>query len=150
MKRHTTYSIIGLLALAPYIAGAVELPSDVENTLRIKVFQWINESRRLETLPLLRYSNQITKVAAGHVSDTAMHFDPTSLESRERTYLAHTSSDGKTLEQRFVEENVPSGWGYAENAGYWIRDPFGDIAESAEHGLQLIHEGMMAEVPPND
>ncbi|HLC76503.1 MAG TPA: S-layer homology domain-containing protein [Candidatus Peribacterales bacterium] len=142
--------IIGTLLAIPLTAAAAELPKEMEVTLRANVFQWINEARRMENLPPLHYNSNIEVVAAAHASDTAVSFDPMSLESREQTYLAHTSSNGKNLEQRFTAQNVLSGWGFAENTGYWIRDPFIQILKDASYGLRLIHDGMMAEVPPND
>lgn len=110
----------------------------------------------MDGLEELNYSKDIERVAQGHADDTAETFRPENLESRESSYLAHTSSDGRNLEARFKSADVPTGWGFAENTGYWTREPFASepipnaFLEAARYGLRLIHEGMMAEVPPND
>ena len=139
-----------LFALTPVQGSAAELPQELETKLREQVLQWINENRVEAKLPTLSFDRGVNKVAELHADDTAEHFDPTSVETREQTYLAHTSSDGKDLLARFKAANVDAGWGFAENTGYWTRNPFGEIEEFSLYGLTLMHEGMMAEVPPND
>lgn len=148
--------LLASLLIFPATALAVQIPGDALFQLRAEALQRINESRKADGLDELNYSKDIERVAQGHADDTADHFEPENLESREASYLAHTSSDGKNLEARFNNAEVPTGWGFAENTGYWTRDPFATspvpnaFLEAARYGLRLIHEGMMAEVPPND
>ena len=148
--------LLASLLLIPQVTLAVELPEDALFQLRSETLQRINESRKMDGLDELNYSKDIERVAQGHADDTADHFEPTDLETREASYLAHTSSDGRNLEARYISADVPSGWGFAENTGYWTREPFATapipdaFLEAARYGLRLIHEGMMAEVPPND
>jgi len=118
--------------------------------LRPFVLEHMNASRAENGLSPLTYSTNIERVAQGHVDDTAEHFDPTNIQTREATYLAHTSSNGRALNARYRDAEVETGWEFAENVGYWIREPFGDTLEASRLGLNLIHKGMMVEVPPND
>lgn len=150
MQRFISISLAGFLLFLPSIISAAALPEDLAEELRTEILQSINESRSAEGLPPYAENTFIEDVAQAHAEDTAAHFDPETIETRERSYLAHTSSDGRSLRGRFEGAGVHVGWGYAENAGYWTRAPFGILQESARHGLDLIHEGMMAEVPPND
>jgi len=145
-----TIALAGFLLFLPTIVSAAALPEELAEELRTEILQNINESRAAEGLPPYAENTFIEGVAQAHAEDTAAHFDPLTIETREASYLAHTSSDGGSLRERFEEVGVHVGWGYAENAGYWTRAPFGILQESVRHGLTLIHEGMMAEVPPND
>lgn len=151
MQSFITISLTGFFLLLPFITvHAAAVPEDFIEELRIEILQSINESRNVKGLPPLKENTLIEDISQGHANDTAGHFDPMTIETREQSYLAHTSSDGKSLRERFEAAGVHTGWGYAENAGYWTRAPFGLLAESVRYGLKLIHEGMMAEVPPND
>jgi uncharacterized protein YkwD len=149
MHRLTAVCIIFAL-LIPAQAKAVFLNESQLLLLREYIHSLINESRSAENVPNLTYDNEIERVAQAHADDTASHFDPTSVETREETYLAHTSSDGRALRARYRDAEVDTGWAFAENVGYWTRAPYGDPLEASEFGILLMHEGMMAEVPPND
>ncbi len=150
MTRRVSIIIASFLLTLPTLASATRLPTEANDELTNQVLQSINDSRKGENLPPLSFSDAVSSVAQSHVDDTASHFDPSTIDTREASYLAHTSSDGRNLAQRYSDAGVQTGWGYAENAGYWTRAPFGTLPESAGYGLRLIHEGMMAEVPPND
>ena len=138
------------LALAPNNAHAVSFPEEHAELLRTYILTLINESRASEGLPALKPNESIQKIAQGHAEDTVAHFDPETAESREESYLAHTSSDGSSLAARYRETGVETGWKIAENAGYWTRSPYGEPLEASKFGLKMIHTGMMAEIPPND
>jgi len=148
--------LLASLLFIPTTVLAVQIPEDALFQLRAEALQRINEGRKMDGLDELNYSKDIERVAQGHADDTAENFEPADLESREASYLAHTSSDGRNLEARYNDAEVPTGWGFAENTGYWTREPFSneptdyEFLEAAKYGLRLIHEGMMAEVPPND
>ena len=129
---------------------AVVLRENQSERLREFMFQLINESRDSEGLSQLTYSTNIERVAQGHANDTAEHFDLTNLQTREETYLKHVSSDGRSLSARYRDAEAETGWEFAENVGYWIREPFGETLEASEFGLSLMNQGMVAEVPPND
>lgn len=143
-------SLILALTFAPASTKAASFPDDIAEELRSYVLSLINESREEAGLPALQEDNKIEKIAQSHTEDTVSHFDPATPETREKSYLAHVSSDGKTLRERFRESGVDTGVSFAENAGYWTRDPYGNPLEASTFGLRMIHSGMMAEVPPNE
>ena len=153
MQRNCAALLTGLFflgLLAPTPATAFPLNEADLFHLRDYILSSINESRKEEERAPLQYNKGIEKVAQGHADDTAAHFDPTDVVTREETYLAHTSYDGRSLNARYRDKDVETGWAFAENVGYWTRAPFGNHRESSEFGAMLMHKGMMAEVPPND
>ncbi len=148
--------LCALLILVPATALAAPLPEDAAFQLRGWLLERINSSRAEHDLPLLLYSKEVERVAQLHAKDTADAIDLTNTKTREATYLAHTSSDGRSIGERYADADVQTGWGYAENTGYWTRPDFAvndsdqAFLEATTYGLKLMHEGMMAEVPPND
>gem|GEM_PF-1233613 len=149
--------LITLALLFPITTHAVHLSNPHFEEIKTHLLNRINESRREQRLSPVSYSTNIQKVAQGHADDLAEHLDPKNTETRESTYLAHTSSDGRSLNARYRDSNVETGWQFAENVGYWIREPFDDPENTEEEtlapskfGVDLMHNGMMAEVPPND
>ncbi|MBT3834987.1 hypothetical protein HOF56_01945 [Candidatus Peribacteria bacterium] len=150
--------IIALALLLPTTAQAVHLTDNHFEEIKTHLLNRINESRQKNGTSAISYSKNIQRVAQGHADDLASHFDPKSTETREATYLAHTSSDGRALNARFRDAEVETGWQFSENVGYWIREPFdgpgiedGAITiKASKFGVDLMHDGMMAEVPPND
>ncbi|MBI3332237.1 CAP domain-containing protein, partial [Candidatus Peregrinibacteria bacterium] len=148
MRRFSIFFIASLFLTQQ--ATAASFQPEHAQTLRALVLSLINESREAEGLPALLQHDGIEKVAQLHTEDTVAHFDPKSAETREKSYLAHTSSDGRSLNARYRDAGVETGWEFAENAGYWTRSRFGDTLDAATYGLKTIHAGMMAEVPPND
>ncbi|MEK7137484.1 MAG: S-layer homology domain-containing protein [Patescibacteria group bacterium] len=139
-----------LSLLIPYGASAAPLnPEDLE-FFHSYVLELLNDSRAEEGLPALKHHFGLEQVAQNHSDDSATHFNPLDTESREQSYLAHVSSDGRTLNARLRDGGVDPGTAFAENAGYWIRSPYGEPREAGTFGIRMMHQGMMAEVPPND
>ena len=152
MLRRCIAGFLGALfiGLLPLSASAASLPPEKLETLRQYVFDLINGSRGEAGLPPVARNDAITRVSQAHSEDAATHFDALSPETREQSYIAHTSSGGRSLSSRFRDAKVDPGLRFAENVGYWIRSPYGALMEASHLGLRMIHTGMMAEVPPND
>jgi uncharacterized protein YkwD len=142
--------LTAVLLVIPSGASAVPFPIEDRPLLQQHVLTLINQSRSEYGLSDLMKSPKIDRVAQGHADEIDRVFDSSSLESREATYLGHSSANGGDLTDRYTIAGVETGWGYAENVGYWTRDPFGDIFEASQYGIELMHTGMMAEIPPND
>lgn len=136
--------------LLPETALAASLTNTQLLELRSYALELINESRREDGLSPFEYSTEVERVAQGHATDAAEHFDPTNTETREATYIGHVSSDGRALNARYRDAQAETGWAFGENVGYWTRQPFGELMEASPFGILLMHDGMMAEVPPND
>lgn len=139
-----------LVFFAPVTVRAASLSPETLEPLRTYVLELLNESRREEGLAALKHHFGLEGVAQAHSDDSATHFETGTTESRENSYLAHVSSDGRTLNARLRDGGADPGTAFAENAGYWIRSPFGEMMEAGKFGVRMMHQGMMAEVPPND
>jgi uncharacterized protein YkwD len=138
------------LLIVPASARAIALEPLLHLELQTYILSRLNESRETEDLPPLTPDPSINRISLEHCEDIATHLDVTSVETRERTFLGHTSSNGDALNKRFLRSNVPLGHAIAENVGYWTRNPFGELRDSSIFGIDMMLDGMMAEVPPND
>src|SRR3989344_4049882 len=141
--------IIGFLFLAlPFSTGAYSVP-EIEYW-RAYELSLINASREEHSLPPVGLDDEISEMSQAHATDTAVHFDTISAESRRKTYLGHDSSDGKSFPGRVTEFGIDGLRAAGENVGFRYRGPIEDIHELIKESLDLIHNGMMAEVPPDD
>lgn len=110
----------------------------------------INQSREEHDLPPVGFDEELTEMSQVHAQDTAVHFDDTSDSSRRSSYLAHDSSDGRTFSGRVQDRNFPGLQAAGENAGFRYRGPIDELQQMIRESAELIHDGMMAEVPPDD
>ena len=141
--------IIGFVLLAlPFSAGAYSVP-EIEYW-RAYELSLINASREEHGLPPVGLDDEISEMSQAHAADTAVHFDTLSEQSRRKTYLGHDSSDGKSFPSRVTEFGIDGLRAAGENVGFRYRGPIEDIHELIKESLDLIHNGMMAEVPPDD
>ena len=91
--------IIGFLFLAlPFSTGAYSVPE--MEYWRAYELSLINASREEHSLPPVGLDDEISEMSQAHATDTAVHFDTISAESRRKTYLGHDSSDGKSFPGR--------------------------------------------------
>jgi uncharacterized protein YkwD len=106
-----------------------QLEADLENYL----FQQINQSRSLHGLPLLNRNTNVDNVAKNWSQVQAEY---------------KTSSHNINLGYDLITNNAQSFY-YSENIGYGIvQNP--NIKQEYINILSIIHNGMMAEVPPYD
>jgi hypothetical protein len=114
------------------------------------VSPFINESRAEHNLPAVGIDEELTDMSQSHAADTATHFDDSTDESRRATYIGHDSSDGRDLGDRVRNQNIKSASAFGENVAFRYRGPITDVAQMIEESIRIIHEGMMAELPPDD
>ena len=110
----------------------------------------INLSRVEHHLAPIGIDDELTDLSQLHAEDSAIVFDDSTNESRRATYLAHISSDSGQLDDRIREMGITGASRYGENVGFRHRGPIEDPHELLEEGIMLIHNGMMAELPPDD
>jgi hypothetical protein len=137
--------VLFALLLIPSQALAYEVP-DIAKWQNFTL-QLINISRSEEGLAPVRMDSYLNQVSQSHAEDTALHFDNTSDETRRDTYLSHTSSDGREFSDRIQNDKIISA---GENVGFYYKIPFFPATETIENSIKLMHDSMMAEIPPDD
>src|SRR3989344_2961419 len=146
MNRSAVLSVF-LLAL-PVSTSAYKVP-ELEYWKSYEL-QLINISREEHGLPPVGLDEGISEVSQSHAADSAVHFDDSTELTRRATYLGHDSSDGKSFPTRITEFGIDGLRAAGESVGFRYRGPIGDIHEMIKESLELMHSGMMAEVPPDD
>lgn len=158
MKKLFAACTLSLLLSAPVEAV---YPADLEE-LRAIVLNQINNFRAEQRFPLLlpyTLSARLNDLAQDHADDLAAHFD-----ERTHTYLAHTSSDGRTFLDRLRTARIPLTFGNnvaAENTAFAYRNPFvdrfpttrgrhEDLPTRIRESLLDLQRDMMEEVAPED
>ena len=146
--RHVAIIVL-CLVLLPHATHAYHVPD--RDYWRAESLRLVNESRARYGLAALGLDEELTEMAQVHAEDSASRFDERTADSRRLTYLAHTSSDGRTLEDRARDNGILDALRSAgENVGFRYRGPIDDIREMIREALTRMHDGMMAEVPPDD
>lgn len=132
----------------PSITHAYRVPD--RDYWRAYTITLINQSRAEHGLPLIGLDEEITDMSQVHAQDTSVSFDDASDASRRSSYLAHDSSDGRTFADR-IRGRIFSGLKAAgENTGFRYRGPVDELQQMVRESIDLLHNGMMAEVPPDD
>ena len=135
--------------LLPQSTSAYRVPE--REYWRAYALQLINNSREANGLPLLGLDERLNEVAEFHAQDTVLNFNDDTTQSRRESYLSHVSSDKRELPERFRDHDLLDDiLAAAENVGFRLRGPIDDIHELTREALTLMHDGMMAEVPPDD
>ena len=110
----------------------------------------MNESRREQDLLPLGLDQDFTEVAQSHADDMAAVFDDTDVNSMQRTYIKHQSSDGRSFADRIHNANIQDFRSAGENVGYGFQKPITELHKMIKETIDFIHSSMMAEVPPED
>jgi uncharacterized protein YkwD len=131
-------------------SGALAYSAPHIDYWRIYTLYLINVSRLQEGLPTVGLDFELNELAQAHAQDTAMHFDDETHESRRATYLKHISSDGRELGDRVREHGIQNWLSVGENVGFRWKRPFSEVMTVVQESLHTLHDGMMAEVPPDD
>lgn len=140
--------LLTLLLALPSAASAYRIPD--RDYWRGYIVTLINQSREEHDLPPVGFDEELTEMSQVHAQDTAVSFDDTSDSSRRSSYLAHDSSDGRTFSGRVQGRNFSGLQAAGENAGFRYRGPIEELQQMIRESAALIHDGMMAEVPPDD
>ena len=140
--------LTALLLTFPFAAYAYRVP-DREYWHKY-IVTLINQSREEHDLPAVGLDEEITEMSQVHAQDSAVSFDDTSDSSRRSSYIAHDSSDGRAFPDRVRERNFSGLLAAGENVGFRYRGPIEELQQMIKESIDLIHSGMMAEVPPDD
>ena len=148
MRKLILLIILGIFLL-PQSTLAYRVPE--RDYWRAYALKLINTSREANNLPLLGLDERLNEVAKLHAQDTVLNFNDDTLQSRRESYLAHVSSDKRELADRLRDHGLLDDIkAAAENVGFRLRGPIEIIHELTKEALDLMHDGMMAEVPPDD
>lgn len=125
------------------------------SSIELKLFELINASRAEQHLPPLILDPTLSQIARAHsqdLMDTFKRFDKegwsASHDDQVGPWLTHDSGDGTSFEKRLQQALTlakVSSAGATENVGWATYN-----ARSPEDAVRVIHEAMMAEVPPDD
>src|SRR3989344_2156916 len=140
--------LTALLLTFPFAAYAYRVPD--RDYWHKYIVTLINQSREEHDLPAVGLDEEITEMSQVHAQDAAVSFDDTSDSSRRSSYIAHDSSDGRAFPDRVRERNFSGLLAAGENVGFRYRGPIEELQQMIKESIDLIHSGMMAEVPPDD
>ena len=125
------------------------------STVEQYLFDLINASRKAAGKPALILDVRLSSIARAHAQDlhdTHLALDKEAWAAEHPNevgaWISHESGDGTTFEARMQRELPAAGItssGATENVGWATYN-----ARSAEDAVRVIHEAMMAEVPPDD
>lgn len=149
MSRCFVIAALVIVLSFPMHAHAYRVPE--REYWRAYVLSLINQSRKEAGLATVGLDATLTEVSQSHSEDTATHFNDTNAQTRRATYLIHVSSDHRTLRTRLLDVGLLDSVSSAgENVGFRTRGPIDDIHAMIREAIDLLHTGMMAELPPDD
>ncbi len=146
MMRRTVFVLF--ILLFPLQTHAYRVPD--REYWQTYTLQLINQSRQGFGLPPLGLDQKMNELSETHAQDTAVHFDDSTEATRHSSYLAHDSSDGRHFADRIRDHQIDGIEAGGENVGFHYRGPIEEIHDMVKKSIDLLHAGMMAEVPPDD
>ena len=148
MNRIFSSCITFIVLLYPSLTHAYVVP-EIEYW-RAYVTAIINQSREKNGLDPVGIDKELNHLSQKHAEDMSQNFDISTIEKQAKTFLGHNSSDGRTFSNRVHQSGIQGAYTYAENVGYMYMSHFTPLHTMIGSALTFIHEGMMAELPPED